>query len=103
MFCGIVWACACYGNVINSAINIRAVKILEEGFKGWENVSNFFTSVALKFHMFKGGVHTMVAAKLLVCKEAMVVGAWVASKCFPIGRGVSGAYNKAFVQGICCI
>ena len=55
------------------------MKILEEGFKGWANVSNFVASVALKFYMFRCGVHTMVAvpAELL---EAMVAGAWGASK-----------------------
>ena len=85
VFCSTVWACG--GDVTNSVVNVWAMKILEEGFKGWANVSNFVASVALKFHMFICRVHTMVAvpAELFVWKEAMVEGAWGASKCWERG------------------
>ena len=77
------------------------MKILEEGIKGWANVSNFVASVALKCYMFMCGVHTMVAvpAELLVCKEAMFAGAWGASKRWErsFRRGTVKHLCRAFV------
>ena len=75
VFCRTIWACG--GDAVNSVVNARAMKNLEEKFKGWANVSNFVASVALKCYMFMCGVHTMVAvpAELLVFKEAVFAGA----------------------------